>query len=64
MDANQYRRALKKLGLTQQAAADFLGISLRTSQAYALGEKEVVPESIAKLFRLMIKLRLRPEDMR
>lgn len=31
MTANQYRNALDKLGLTQAGAAEFLGVSIRTS---------------------------------
>lgn len=63
MNSDQYRSALYKLGLTQQSAADFLGVSLRTSQAYAL-EETPVPETVAKLFRLMMRLKLEPKDVR
>lgn len=62
MTANQYRKALEALELSQAKAAEFLGISLRTSQGYALDEYPV-PEATAKLLRLMIKLKLRPEDI-
>jgi hypothetical protein len=37
--------------------------SSRTSQGYALGEYPV-PEAIAKLLRLMIKLGIKPDDVR
>lgn len=63
MTANQYRKAIEALGLSQHRAAEFLGVSPRTSQGYALDEYPV-PEAIAKLLRLMIKLGLRPEDVR
>lgn len=63
MTANQYREALKKLGLSQHRAADWLGISRRASQGYALGEASV-PEPMAKLLRLVIRLKLKPEDVR
>jgi transcriptional regulator with XRE-family HTH domain len=59
---NQYRNAIEKLGLSQVRAAAFLGISPRTSQGYALGEYPV-PEAVAKLLRLMIKLGISPEDV-
>lgn len=36
MTADEYRDALAELGLTQQEAADWLGVSLKTSQRYAL----------------------------
>ena len=62
MTPNQYRAAIKVLGLSQHRAGDFLGIGHRTSQGYALGEQSV-PEHIAKLLRLMIKLELKPEDV-
>ncbi len=63
MTPDQYRKALDKLGLSQARAGEFLGVSLRTSQGYALGEYPV-PESAAKLLRLMVKLGLRPEDVK
>lgn len=63
MTANQYRKALEVLEMSQQAAADFLGVSLRTSQGYAL-EEYPVPEAIAKLLRLMVRLKLKPDDVK
>lgn len=63
MTANQYRKALDELGMSQQAAADFLGVSLRTSQGYALDEYPV-PEAAAKLLRLMLRLKLKPDDVK
>lgn len=62
MTPNQYRTAIEKLGLSQVRAAAFLGVSHRTSQGYALGEYPV-PEAVAKLLRLMVKLELKPEDV-
>ena len=62
MTDQQYRTALQRLGLTQERAANFLDISLRTSHGYANGAP--VPEAIAKLLRLMIRLKLKPEDVR
>ena len=60
--ANQYRTALDRLGLSQGAAADFLGIAPRTSHGYANGTP--IPEAIAKLLRLMVRLELKPSDVR
>jgi hypothetical protein len=40
-----------------------LGIGKRTSQGYALGESPV-PEPIAKLLRLMVRLSLDPDEVR
>ena len=62
MTSKQYRRAIENLGLSQQKAAHWLGVSPRTSQNYALGETRI-PEPVAKLLRLMIKLNLKPEDI-
>lgn len=62
MTANQYRSVLDKLGLTQAGAAEFLGVSIRTSHGYANGEP--IPEGYAKLLRLMVRLNLKPEDVK
>jgi hypothetical protein len=62
MTPTQYRTAIEKLGLSQVRAAAFLGIAPRTSQGYALGEYPI-PEPVAKLLRLMIRLGLQPEDV-
>lgn len=59
MTHHEYRRVLEHLDLTQQAAADFLDISLRQSQAYALGEYPV-PKDRAMLLRAMVEYRLKP----
>jgi DNA-binding XRE family transcriptional regulator len=61
MNQNQYRTALERLGLTQDSAAEFLGVSLRTSHGYANGSP--IPEATEKLLRLMIRLKLKPEDV-
>ena len=63
MTANQYRAAIKTLGLSQEAAGDWLGVGRRTSQGWALGERPV-PEPTAKLLRLVVKLGLKPDDVR
>jgi hypothetical protein len=61
MTPMQYRTALERLGLTQDSAAEFLGVSLRTSHGYA--NSSPIPEGYAKLLRLMIRLKLKPEDV-
>ena len=63
MTHTQYRAAIAKLGLSQERAGDWLGIGRRTSQGYALGEYPV-PEPVAKLLRLMVRLELEPEDVK
>jgi hypothetical protein len=59
----QYRAAIKALGLSQERAGDWLGIGRRTSQSYALGETRI-PEPVSKLLRIMIELKLKPENMK
>jgi len=49
--------------MSQARAAEFLGVSLRSSQGYALGEYPV-PEAAAKLLRLMVRLNLKPDDVK
>jgi transcriptional regulator with XRE-family HTH domain len=62
MTENQYRNCIDMLGLSQKAAAKLLGVSPRTSRGYALGERRI-PEPVAKLLRLMIRLQIKPEDV-
>ena len=62
MNQTQYKAALKRLGLTHQAAAEFLGISLRTCSGYANGSP--IPEASAKLLRLMVRLELDPNEVK
>ena len=62
MTPTQYKTAIARLGLSQERAGDWLGVSPRTSQGYALGEYPV-PEPVAKLLRLVVKLGLRPDEV-
>jgi len=62
MTPEQYKGAIRDLRLSQQRAGVWLGVSPRTSQGWALGEYPV-PESVAKLLRLMIRLKLSPADV-
>lgn len=63
MTPTQYKTAIKALGLVQESAGVWLGIGKRTSQGYALGESPV-PEPVAKLLRLCVRLKLSPEDVK
>lgn len=63
MTPEQYKAAIRRLGLSQERAGVWLGIGMRTSQGYALGERPV-PEPVAKLLRLCIKMGLDPEDVK
>lgn len=62
MTRTQYVDAIDRLGLSQRAAGAFLGVDERTSRRWVSGES-TVPESVAKLLRLMIRMKIRPEDV-
>lgn len=62
MTPTEYRAAIKSLGLVQERAGPVLGVSPRMSQSYATGEHPV-PEPVAKLLRLALKLGLKSEDI-
>jgi hypothetical protein len=49
MSAAEYRFVICGLGLTQGAAAKLLGVSIRTSHAYANGRP--IPKACAELLR-------------
>lgn len=63
MDANQYRSAIKALGLNQTKAARFLGIAGSSSRRYAQG-KSPVPKQIAMLLSVMLHLQISPVKAR
>jgi hypothetical protein len=63
MTPSQYKAAIAALGLSQERAGDWLGVGRRTSQGWALGEYPV-PEPVAKLLRLCVKMKLDPEDVK
>ena len=60
MTRHQYRAAIQTLGLSQEAAGVFFGVSKRTGQRYAA---EGPPEVVSKFLKLMLKLELLPEDV-
>jgi len=62
MSGDEYKAVLRKLGMTHggKSAVAFLGIELSTSYRYArLG----APKPVAMLLRLMVKMRLTPEEV-
>lgn len=63
MTAKQYQAAIDRLGLSQVAAAELLGLDPRTSRRYALGEI-AVPAPTAKLLRLLLAGKISAEDVR
>jgi hypothetical protein len=60
MTPKQYKAALEELGLSQERAGEWLGLSPRTGQRYAA---DGPPKAVAMLLKLMLKHRLRPEDI-
>ena len=54
MTANQLRTALKRLGLSQVAAAARLGIAPRTMRYWVAGERRI-PEAAAILLRTWVR---------
>lgn len=56
MTSDEYREAIQSLGLSQHRAAKWLGISPRTSQGYALGERRI-PGPVERLLLKEIELR-------
>jgi hypothetical protein len=62
MNPQQYRDAIKLLGLSQVQAGRFLGVNPRTSQAWALGESPI-PVAVSKLLTLMIRWQIRPSEV-
>jgi hypothetical protein len=62
MTPKQYQDAIDRLGLSQRAAGWFLGVGERQSRRWIAGDAKV-PESVAKLLRLMVRLKINPEDV-
>ena len=62
MTPKQYADAIERLGLSQRAAGAFLGVDERQSRRWIAGDS-AIPESVAKLLRLMIRLKLSPDDV-
>jgi len=63
MTPKQYADAIERLGLSQRAAGAFLGVDERQSRRWVAGDS-AIPESVAKLLRLMIRLGVKPEDVK
>lgn len=63
MTPKQYADAIARLGLSQRAAGAFLKIGERQSRRYIAGDARI-PEAVAMLLRLIIRLDIKPEDVR
>ena len=62
MNREQYRRAIARLGLSQERAGSWLGKSGRTSQGWAIGEQPV-PPMVAMLLAVADEYELSPDDI-
>jgi DNA-binding transcriptional regulator YiaG len=62
LNTKQYRRALDELGLSQGAAARYLGVTARTSQNWALGFSAVHP-CAERLLRLLLDGKITLDDL-
>jgi hypothetical protein len=59
MGPERYAEVIAKLGLSQVAAAEFLGYDPRTSRRWISGELPV-PKVVAMLLELMVKTKFDP----
>lgn len=62
MTAKQYRRALQTLKLSQAKMANCLGVSLRTSQNWALDQAPIHPCATI-LLRLLLDSKITLDDL-
>jgi hypothetical protein len=62
MTPTRYAEVIKKLGLSQVGAAEFLGYDPRTSRRWVRGDLPV-PKVVAMLLELMVKTRSKPEKV-
>ena len=62
MTPKQYEEAIDRLGLSQRKAGPFLGVNERTSRKWVAGESRI-PDAVAKLLRLMVRLKLKPDEV-
>ncbi len=62
MTPKQYADAIERLGLSQRGAGRFLGVDERTSRKWIAGDARI-PESAAKLLRLMVRLKIKPDEV-
>ncbi len=62
MTAQQYRATIERLGLSQVDAGKFLGVTTRSSWAWANG-KTPIPLAVQILLKYMATKNLTPADM-
>lgn len=63
MSSAQFRDAIAKVGLSQEAAGVWFGRSGRTGQRWASGDYDV-PEHVARFLRYMVRQKLMADDVK
>jgi DNA-binding transcriptional regulator YiaG len=63
MTADEYRRVIEALDLSQVKAGKFLGVDARTSRKWALSERPIATAA-ATLLRYMVRHKLTPDEVR
>jgi DNA-binding transcriptional regulator YiaG len=61
MTPKQYKTIIEQLGMSQERAGGWLGVSPRTGQNYAA---KGPPEPVAKLLRMMVRLKIDPGELK
>ncbi|WP_027521775.1 DNA-binding transcriptional regulator [Bradyrhizobium sp. Ec3.3] len=62
MTADEFNKLCERLKLRDQShAADVIGVTLRTVNGYANGG--TIPEPVARLLRLMERLKVNPDSV-
>lgn len=54
MTPTEFKTIIAKLGFSQEAAGEWLGVSRRQGQRWAAGDREI-PKSVGMLLRVMMK---------
>jgi hypothetical protein len=62
MTSEEYKKAVTRVGLSFIGAGRFLGVEGRTAQRWGSGESRP-PQSVAKLLRLMMHMRLSAAEL-
>jgi DNA-binding transcriptional regulator YiaG len=62
MNAAQFSEAIKALGLSQLAAARFLGVGPRTVRRWVAADADV-PKHVSMLLRLMVRDSIAPDTI-
>jgi DNA-binding transcriptional regulator YiaG len=62
MTADEFRDALDDLDMTQNLAAEVIGVDLRVLRRWAAGERDV-PGSVETMLRVMIIWEIAPQEI-